>query len=167
MLNVSVNGKEAKAIEFKGNAEGTINGQDFSWDLIEQKEGSFHIIHNHKSYTAEIVERNLEEKSFIIKINGNNYPLTVKDKFDSLLKQLGMDNLSSKKVNEIKAPMPGLVLSINVSEGDEVKKGDTILILEAMKMENVIKSPTDGTISKINIKTGVSVEKNALLINFG
>ncbi len=77
-----------------------------------------------------------------------------------------MDSLNSSKVNEVKAPMPGLVLDIRVSEGDEVKKGDPILVLEAMKMENIIKSPTDGVIKKINVKKGLAVEKNQVLINF-
>ena len=77
-----------------------------------------------------------------------------------------MDNLAAAKVNEIKAPMPGLVLDIRVAEGDEVKKGDSILVLEAMKMENIIKSPTDGIIKKINVKKGIAVEKNQVLIHF-
>ena len=62
--------------------------------------------------------------------------------------------------------MPGLVLSVLVTEGDEVKKGDNLLVLEAMKMENMIKSPTDGIIKKIEIKQGNKVEKNELLISF-
>jgi biotin carboxyl carrier protein len=77
-----------------------------------------------------------------------------------------LDNLNSKKVNEVKAPMPGLVLEIRVNVGDAVKKGDAILVLEAMKMENILKSPTDGTVSKINVKKGIAVEKNQVLINF-
>ena len=77
-----------------------------------------------------------------------------------------MDNLSAKKLNHIKAPMPGLVLSILVEEGKEVKKGDALIILEAMKMENILKSPADGIVKKIAVKKGVPVEKNQLLIEF-
>jgi biotin carboxyl carrier protein len=77
-----------------------------------------------------------------------------------------MDNLAAKKVNEVKAPMPGMVLKILVKDGDEVKKGDPLLVLEAMKMENILKSPTDGVIKKIAAVTGVAVEKNQLLIQF-
>ncbi|MEM6802764.1 MAG: DUF2118 domain-containing protein, partial [Bacteroidota bacterium] len=60
----------------------------------------------------------------------------------------------------------GLVHSISVSEGDEVKEGDALIILEAMKMENVIKSPTDGVIAKVHVKEKDSVEKNSVMINF-
>jgi biotin carboxyl carrier protein len=62
--------------------------------------------------------------------------------------------------------MPGLVLSILVKEGDEVKKGDNLLVLEAMKMENIIKSPADVTIKFIKIKPSDKVEKNQVLIQF-
>lgn len=62
--------------------------------------------------------------------------------------------------------MPGMVLNILVTEGQEVKKGDALIILEAMKMENILKSPTDGTIKKIAITKGFAVEKNQLLIQF-
>jgi biotin carboxyl carrier protein len=69
-------------------------------------------------------------------------------------------------VNEIKAPMPGLILEINVAEGAEVKENDALLILEAMKMENVLNSPRDGVIKSISVAQGETVDKNALLIEF-
>ena len=74
--------------------------------------------------------------------------------------------MSKPKINEVKAPMPGLVLSIKVSENQEVKKGDAILILEAMKMENVIKSPIDGVIKQIVVSEKQAVDKNQALILF-
>jgi len=167
MLKVKVNNKNEHAVSFEDSMHGTIDGNPFSWDIIEVKSGSFHIIKDNKSYTVEVVKSNPSEKSFTVKVNGNNYQLSVKDKFDELLKSLGFDDLNAKKVNEIKAPMPGLVLEVRVTEGDPVKKGDPILVLEAMKMENIIKSPTDGIVKKINVKKGVAVEKNQVLINFG
>ncbi len=85
---------------------------------------------------------------------------------DFLLQSMGLDTLNSKKINEIKAPMPGLVLDIKVSEGSVVKKGDVLLVLEAMKMENNLKSPADGIVKKIVAKKGTAVEKNQLLISF-
>jgi biotin carboxyl carrier protein len=79
---------------------------------------------------------------------------------------MGLDAVSKPKVNDVKAPMPGLVLSIKVQEGMEVKKGDPILILEAMKMENIIKSPVDGIVKSIAVKEKQAVDKNQTLINF-
>ncbi len=166
MLKVTVNNKKEHTIEFANSNGGTIDGNSFSWDVIEVKNGSFHIIKNNKSYNVEVIKADAIEKSFLVSVNGNKYQLNVKDKYDELLKSLGLDTLNTKKVNELKAPMPGLVLDVRISEGDTVKKGDPILVLEAMKMENIIKSPTDGVIKKINVKKGIAVEKNQVLINF-
>ncbi|MCY1533126.1 pyruvate carboxylase [compost metagenome] len=113
-----------------------------------------------------MVSFNLEEKFAVIKVNGTIYKVAIADPFDLLLKQLGMDNMKVNKVQQIKAPMPGLVLNVLINEGDEVKKGDNLLVLEAMKMENMIKSPADGTIRKVNVTKGDKVEKNEVLINF-
>ena len=166
MYKVNVNNKKEHVVVFENNSAGTINGNEFSWDVIEVTSGSFHVVKNNKSYSVEVIKADAAEKSFIVMVNGNKYSLNVKDKFDALLKSLGMDNMAATKVNEIKAPMPGLVLDIRVEEGTEVKKGDPILVLEAMKMENILKSPTDGIVKKINVKKGVAVEKNQVLINF-
>jgi biotin carboxyl carrier protein len=166
MYKVKVNNKSEHAIVLENTSGGTIDNKIFSWDVIEVKNGSFHVIKDNKSYNIEVIKTDTAEKSFLVSVNGNKYQLNVKDKFDELLKSLGFDNLNTNKVNEIKAPMPGLVLDVRISEGDVVKKGDPVLVLEAMKMENSIKSPTDGTIKKINVKKGVAVEKNQVLITF-
>ncbi len=166
MLKVKVNNKNEHGIVFTEKSSGTIDGKTFVWDIIEVKKGSFDAIKNFKSYNVEVIKFDFEEKIFSISVNGNKYQLQVKDKFDELLKSLGLDDLKTKRVNEIKAPMPGLVIDICISEGSNVKKGDSILVLEAMKMENIIKSPTDGTIKKISVKKGVAVEKNQVMINF-
>ncbi len=149
-----------------GIIEGTLDNLLFSSEIIKVREGVFHIIKDYKSYTVEIVKQIPEEKKLTVKINNTSYNLSIKDKYDELLHNLGLDTLTSKKVNDIKAPMPGMVFKILVEEGQEIKKGDPLIILEAMKMENVLKSPTDGTIKKIAVKTGIAVEKNQILIHF-
>ena len=135
-------------------------------DIVEIKPGLFHILKNNKSYTAEILKKNQEEKSFIVRINGNKYTVQLKDKYDELLEKLGMSNGASAKIKELKAPMPGLVIDVRVKENDSVKKGDPLVILEAMKMENIIKSPADLIVKKVNIKKGNVIEKNQIMISF-
>ncbi|RYE37477.1 MAG: biotin/lipoyl-binding protein [Sphingobacteriales bacterium] len=165
MYNVKVNDQ----YDFAINTEGTsvlVNDEPISVDRTVLNDKTSHVIYQHKSYTIEVVSFDKTDKLATIKVNGTIYKVAVQDQFDQLLKQLGMDNLAAAKVQQIKAPMPGLVLSVLVAEGDEVKKGDSLLVLEAMKMENMIKSPTDGIIKKVAIKQGDKVEKNEVLINF-
>lgn len=118
------------------------------------------------SYVAEITDYNETMKEMTIKINNHPYHIRLQDKLDMMLKSLGMDAGQTSKVNELKAPMPGLVLEIRVKAGDNVKKGDPLLVLEAMKMENILKSPADGTIQKVHVQKSAAVEKNQILINF-
>jgi biotin carboxyl carrier protein len=144
----------------------TVNGKPMELDTLVIKDNLLHVLHQHTSYRVEIVSFSKEEKTASIKVNGHTYSIAIKDRFDDLLHQLGLDNQQSAKVAELKAPMPGLVLSVLVKEGDEIKKGDNLLVLEAMKMENIIKSPADVTIKSIKIKPSDKVEKNQVLIQF-
>ncbi len=163
MYQVNINEQKPISIEFKDDAT-FVNGQKTDWDLIKTGENLFHVLQNNLSYNAEIISANAEEKSLSIRINNNIYQVSVKDRFDILLAQMGMNSASATKVNDLKAPMPGLVLKINVSEGQAIKKGESLLILEAMKMENVLKAASDGLIKAIKVKQGNTVEKGQLLI---
>lgn len=164
----TTDGKDEFAIEFT-NAErtqGTINGDAFDWDLVRLDNNSFHIIQNNKSYNVDIIKADLEAKTLSIRVNGNRYEVSVKDRFDLLLEKMGMDDLAADKVEDIKAPMPGLVLDIPVTAGQAVTKGQAVIVLEAMKMENVLKSPCDGTIKAIKVEKGKPVEKGQVLVVF-
>ena len=70
---------------------------------------------------------------------------------------------ASAGATTITAPMPGTILKVNVANGQAVKKGDVLMILEAMKMENEIMAPADGTVSSVNVNAGASVEAGATL----
>ena len=143
-----------------------LDGNEKGFDIIEVKQGIFHIIKDNKSYNAEVLKANKEEKSFVIRVNGNKYTVQIKDKYDDLLKELGIDTTSSKKIKEMKAPMPGLVVDVRVKEGDAIKKGDALVVLQAMKMENILKCPADATVKKIHVKKDDTIEKNQLLVSF-
>ena len=166
MYKIKVNNKQEYSLESTGANTWKLNEDDLLLDLIKVKEGSYHLLRNDKSYNIEVLKFDPKEKTITLKVNGNKYDLQVKDKYDVLLHNLGLDNLAVKKVNNIKAPMPGLVLNILVSEGSVVKKGDALIVLEAMKMENILKSPSDGTVKKISVTKGIAVEKNQVLIQF-
>ena len=169
MYTVKVNGNSEFKTELhqqNGILSGILNGLEFSADIIKIREGVYHLVKDNLSYNLEIVKHLPEEKQLVVKVNNTTYVLNIKDKYDDLLHSLGLDSLASKKVNDIKAPMPGMVLNILVTEGQDIKKGDPLIVLEAMKMENVLKSPTDGIVKKINVNKGIAVEKNQVLIQF-
>jgi biotin carboxyl carrier protein len=165
MLQLKVNNRRDFKIE-KGNNKLLINGEKIVADIQQLKPSVYHIINDLRSYNVEVISFDREAKTADIKVNGNIYTVAAKDQFDILLDQLGLSSMNSAKVSELKAPMPGLVLKLFVSEGSEVKKGDNLFILEAMKMENIIKSPADVIIKTIKIKPGDKVEKGQVLLVF-
>lgn len=170
MYTIKVNGKDEFKTELHktnhNKLSGILNGNTFDADIVKVREGVYHLVKDNASYNLEVVKHIADEKKLVVKVNNTVYHLDVKDKYDELLHSLGLDSLAAKKVNDIKAPMPGMVLNILVTEGQEVKKGDALLVLEAMKMENILKSPSDGVVKKIVINKGIAVEKNQLLIQF-
>ncbi len=135
-------------------------------DAIKDSHSEFHVLQDNKSYKCQIIESNFNSKSYKVKVNNSTYNINIFNELDSLIKEMGFEIGASKKVNDIKAPMPGLILDINVVIGQEVKEDDALLILEAMKMENVIISPRNGIIKSISVNKGAAVDKNQLLIEF-
>ena len=135
-------------------------------DAVETSTNKYHILQNNSSIKANIVSSDFNKKTYSVKVNNNIYDVVINDALDQQIAALGFEIGAAKQVNDIKAPMPGLILEINIEEGQEVKENDPLLILEAMKMENVINSPRDGVIKSIAVSQGNTVEKNALLIEF-
>ena len=156
-------GKNIFQIDSKEITE--IDGKPFPADVIEYSNGKFHILLNNRSYNAEILSHDIETKSFSILVGKSVINVQLKDRYDDLLQQMGIDETSSKKVNNIVAPMPGMVLQVMVENNQEIKKGDAILVLEAMKMENILKAPGDGIVKKIHVIKGDKVEKNQVMVN--
>ena len=143
-----------------------INDTHFECNMIKISDENFHILFENKSYSIEVVSVDDEAKSFCFKINGKKNVVDIKDKFDLLLEKMGMNSSASSKINSIMAPMPGMIIDLKVKEGDHVKAGDPLLILEAMKMENIIKASGDSVVKSLKVKKGESVEKNQVLIEF-
>jgi biotin carboxyl carrier protein len=135
-------------------------------DCIETSPNNFHILQENASVKSKILKSDFNNKKYTVKINNNAYEVEIKNALDQQIEDLGFEIGGSKKVNEIKAPMPGLILEINVNEGQEVKEDDPLLILEAMKMENVINSPCDGIVKTVSVNQGETVDKDSLLIEF-
>ncbi|MFM8912085.1 MAG: acetyl-CoA carboxylase biotin carboxyl carrier protein subunit [Flammeovirgaceae bacterium] len=155
--------------KFEVQAEGNgvlINQQPLAWDLLKISDRHYHILYENRTYSAELIKSERDTKTFTFKINGRLYTVNLKDKFDLMLEKMGIANAGGAKLNNLKAPMPGLIVDLKVKAGDTVKVGDPLLILEAMKMENVLKSPGEGVIKTVKVKKGDSVEKGHILLEF-
>ncbi|TGE09986.1 biotin/lipoyl-containing protein [Hymenobacter fodinae] len=166
MLQVRTGPDQLWDIDYRSGGPITVNGQAFEWDLAVLGNGHYHILHNGKSYTAELVSVDYAAKTFVLNLNGQRLELQAKDRFDLLLDKLGMSNAATNKVNELKAPMPGLIVDIRVEPGQVVQKGDPLLVLEAMKMENILKAPGEGTVAAIKVALRDNVTKGQVLVLF-
>lgn len=135
-------------------------------DMIPNGEGAFHLLHEGHSYRIELLEADIPNRSYTLRIDGAIFQADISDYYERLVHQLGLTVGGSHKVNNVKAPMPGLVISVLVEPGQTVQKGDPLLILEAMKMENIIKAAGDGTVKNVTASKGQAVEKGHVLLEF-
>ena len=135
-------------------------------DAVPIGKNAFHVLHQNTSYKAEIVSSDFNHKNYTVKVNNTIYTVAISNPLDILIKEMGFEIGLTKQINAIKAPMPGLILEINVVVGKAVKENDSLIILSAMKMENSFLSPRDGVIKSIAVQAGDAVEKGQLLIEF-
>jgi biotin carboxyl carrier protein len=159
---------EIKNTEFQVHKEGEallMNGELAAYDVIKLPDNTYSMVLNGNSYEVQVVRKNTATGELTLQINARTIQTKLHNKLAELLKSMGMES-GKKKMKELKAPMPGLVLSVGVKAGDEVHEGQELLVLEAMKMENAIKSPQDGVIGSVFIQNQDKVGKNQVLITF-
>ena len=166
MLHISLGPAHNWEVDFRSIDSITLNSQPFTWDIVPLGDGRFHVLHAGRSYSAEVLAADYDTKTFALKINGQRIELQAKDRFDQLLDRMGLSNTNAAKINELKAPMPGLIIDIRVHSGQAVQKGDPLLVLEAMKMENILKAPTDCIIGSIKVDLRANVTKGQVLVQF-
>ncbi len=137
------------------------------YDIQKVNDNIYSLIHLGKQYTIEVLPHSdIKNKEINVLINGQAMNFDIQRPIDLLISEFGFKNENDNNQNQIDAPMPGLVLEICVHTGQEVNEGDSLVILEAMKMENIIKSHKTGTIKSILIQKNQSVQKNDTLIEF-
>ncbi len=137
-----------------------------NFQILHQEGDIWSVMLNNKKYQVRVKSYQPKTKTYTINVSGFDYQVKVKEKIDRLIDDLGFLKSQKHSVKEIKSPMPGLVVNIFVTEGQEVNEGDKLLSLEAMKMENILKSPGSGVIKSIAATKGSTVDKNQILISF-
>src|SRR5690606_8534685 len=163
MLQTTINGKKSFEIE-KNNGQWIINNKIFHHDICNLPDGMLSFIHNNKSYTAVVENINMLDKEVQLNIDGHSFLIQINEPIDQLLSSMGLDLKVTKKLESVKAPMPGMVLKILVTPGQTIEKGDGLLILEAMKMENVLKASGTAKVKSIPVSPQTAVEKGTVLI---
>ncbi|MFY8035416.1 MAG: acetyl-CoA carboxylase biotin carboxyl carrier protein subunit [Flexibacteraceae bacterium] len=144
----------------------SLNGNTITPSAYKLPNGDTHLIINNKGYTVEQLGWNETHDALKLRVNGKLIEVEAKSELTILLQKMGMGIGTSSKANDIKAPMPGLIVAIKVDVGMQVQKGQVLVVLEAMKMENAIKATGDGVVKRVTVSTGDKVEKNAVLVEF-
>lgn len=166
MIKATVNGARPFEITPAGDGSGHVecNGKKVDWNATALPSGGFSILMDGKSLVAEVVKTDPDTKTVTVQINQALYEVALQEPIDRLLASMGISETSSRKLNDIKAPMPGMVLKVLVTPGQAIHKGDPVLILEAMKMENVFKAAADAVVKEIRVAERTAVEKGEVLI---
>ena len=151
-----------------------VNASQYTFQLIDADNITLNdsdvnnqiILDNNKSKLVSVKGMDHELKRYQIQIDGRIYHVQISDAVDQQILTMNLKSKKSNQLKELRAPMPGLVRQVNVQAGDQVDAGDSLFILEAMKMENLLKSPVNGKVSDVFVKPGESVEKNQILLSF-
>lgn len=121
---------------------------------------------NYLFKSETLTDSDIKNTEFVIKHDSNYFSMICKNELELLTEKFAKSRGRSKIKNELLSPMPGAIVKINIKEGDDIKKGDVLIVLEAMKMENELKATVDCKVQKILVEEKMSVDKNHLLIKF-
>ncbi|WP_423996915.1 biotin/lipoyl-containing protein [Maribacter sp. IgM3_T14_3] len=142
-----------------------VNSSDVdALDSINVDAKNLHVLDNNSAFQVEIVHSDFLNKTMSLSINGNMYDIKLEDEYDQQVKKMGLLAVTTQKLNEVKAPMPGLIVIVMVEVGQEIVVGTPLLVLSAMKMENIILAQGEGIIKSIEIKKDDAVEKGQVII---
>lgn len=139
-----------------------ISGKKMNIEVIEERDGFTYIIWKRRKYQVDILEKN--QNKYTIMINGVWYSFSIETPISYKRRKFLNKIISSSKIEEIAAPMPGKILEILVDENSDVKQGDAVIILEAMKMQNEICAHSSGKVKKIYVRQNDSVIKDEIMM---
>ena len=163
MLQLTVNEKDTFGIA-QEDGRMVLNGAPAEWDASWQPNGLVSVLYNGKSYTAIVENTDRKTKEVSLRVNGQLYKIAIKEPIDLLLSNMGLDLKAMQKAEPVRAPMPGMVLKVLVEPGQQINKGDGLVILEAMNMENILKATGPATVKAIKVTERTAVEKGTVLI---
>jgi biotin carboxyl carrier protein len=158
----------------------TVNENEYSIEIVDERTiivngkkltVDFNSVSGQPVYSLLVDGKSIEgfvypgENEWEVLLMGRQFPVVVEDEREKRLRAAAGGSISETGEYHLKAPMPGMVVSIPVEEGQEIQKGQVLLILESMKMQNELKAPRDGTLGRIRVKPGESVEQRQTLLS--
>ena len=155
--------EEAVADLLLNDSNANFNDEELTYSLHRASDQSYHLLVNGRSFNVFLVP--VDENVYRLSVNGKTTELVVKGEREMLLEQYGLEHGAGGADSAVRAPMPGLVLSTLVSDGDLVSRGDGLVVLEAMKMENEIRSTADGRVKHVHVEAGDAVGKDTILVD--
>lgn len=165
MKYITTIGETEYVIEIDHDHEMLVNGKRYDVDFKSSPEGNvYSLLLNNRSLEGVVEER---EEVWEILIRGELYEVQVQDERAYRLAKARGSVTAVTGDASITSPMPGIIIAVPVVKGDEVKKGDKVVILESMKMENELRSPRDGVVNRIFVQPGANVEKGQPLVVIG
>ncbi|WP_372771883.1 acetyl-CoA carboxylase biotin carboxyl carrier protein subunit [Mangrovibacterium sp.] len=141
-----------------------VDDQVYLVDLMHNDEGTFSILENNRSHNITLVP-STKKKAYTAYTLYNTFDLEIIDAESRYIRNRG-EGVLAQSEKKITAPMPGKIVKVLVETGQTVTKGQTAVIISAMKMESEYKSAVDGVVKKVNVKAGDTVESNQVLIEF-
>ena len=158
----------------------TIDGKEYSIEILDEThiiidgktlEVDFESVSNQPVYSLILDGKSYEayvypaEENWEVLRRGRMYPVKVEDEREKRLRAAAGGSVSETGKFYLKSPMPGMVVSVLVEEGQEIEQGQVLLILESMKMQNELKAPRNGTVGRVRVKPGESVEQRQTLLS--
>jgi biotin carboxyl carrier protein len=163
MKYVTTSGEREILIEILDEHHITVDGVDYEIDFESVSEQTvYSLLANNNSYEALVYE---SEEGWQVLLHGSQYVLLVEDEREKRLRASLGGGPPENVDFHLRAPMPGLIVTVPVREGQMVEKGDVLVVLESMKMQNQLKSPRPGKISRVQVKPGDSVEQRDTLLS--
>ncbi len=155
--------KNVKNIELLSDSEISINSKKIQFNLLSLDDKT-HLLKVGNNIFEVVVQKTDDEK-YAITVNGVLFEIEIRTSLQERAKKLLDASRATNHKLEVKAPMPGMILRVNKQVGEEVISGESVIILEAMKMENELRSPVTGKLKELFVKEGNPVEKGFKLFS--
>ncbi len=157
-----VNSK-VKKIEFSNDSIININSEIIQFNLLSLDNKTYLLKIGNKFF--ELTVQKSDDDKYLITVNGKLFEVEIRTSLQEKAKKLLEERISTNHKMEVKAPMPGMILKVNKKVGEEVLSGESVIILEAMKMENELRSPVSGKLKELFVTEGSPVEKGIKLFS--